>query len=242
MKTLYLPVAVIFTMFFLADNSLAQCVQCKPSPTNPNALSCQSSSSGGKECGGGGDACTIAGVCKGLGDLPPGDETNNLYSKDAGCSNEKIGRIEIDSNVIRAIGEQHPRFAIALGYVRRNGLLGSNNVEVTLLPIKINQEIYSIWLERALAQPIFGKNSSELLFRDGKKLPKPSPDAELVTYLVEIVSSNGGTGKMLRLQVIKGFPDDPNFTTLELPLTETANPDSLAGSEKSWKVFSWEIK
>lgn len=250
MKRINLLIVMFFAVLFLADYSNAQCVQCKPSQFNPNALTCQSSTSGGNECdpSTNGQSCLIAGVCP--TPRPPGpppiggEEGGNRFAQSSGdCFKEKIGKVEFDKNIIREVGKKHARLAIALAWLNQSGFLGTKDVKIYLLPLELTNDVYDKWLNdisnesQDTALSDFHKNADKR-----EKLPNPPKGAEPIIYGVDVISSENSTNKIIRFIPIKNSPSDSPFISLDLVLEEVLSTDSTAKSEKKWKVVNWELK
>ena len=251
MRYLRLLIIALLGLCFIPTEDFAQCVQCKPSQINPNALSCQSSSSGGNECSpsSDGQSCLIAGVCpvrpRGGDDGPPvGEGPNGFAQSSDACFKEKIGKVEFDENIVREVGEKHARLAIALAWLNQSGFLGTKDVKIYLAPLEINNDVYNKWLNNISAESqetalsaTTDRSTSKL-----EKLPSPPKGAEPIVYAVYVVAVENSNNKIIKFSAVKGSSFDPAFTSLELLLEEVGVSESLAKPEKKWKVTSWELK
>lgn len=236
-------ISLAFLFLFFLDVK-AQCVQCLPSLSNPNILSCQSASAGGRECVGGGETCTVGGACPGQGGgggNPFPEGFGNIFTSPKECSDRRIAHVEIDDDTIRAIGEQFPRAAIALGYARKSGLLGSDKVTTTMLPIEIDATVYTLWLERALKRPVLGSDKYEALFSRPLAFKSIRQDHGLIAYIFDLVVSESGE-KVIRMQPSNQLLSDPSFRSLELSLFEIGQLGESSGTASSWKVNSWHVQ
>ena len=246
MKRLNLVASLSFAMFSLVGYGNAQCVQCATSQLVPNTLSCQSSTNGGNECSpsSNGQSCLIAGVCShhvGGDDEPPGG--NRPTQSSGNCFKEKIGKVEFDKNIVRQVGEEYPRLAIALAWANQSGFLGTKDVRISLLPLEINKDVYNKWLDDISAESEeTALSAADKGARKRGKLPSPPKGVEPVVYAVDVITPENSTNKIIRFSPIKVLPSDPTFTSLDLMLEEVYSANSPANSEKKWKIVNWEIR
>lgn len=171
--------------------------------------------------------------------------TNQIYAQSRFAEKicvpgKRIGNVNIETSDLREIGAKQPRFAIALAFLKENNILGMDEQKVYLLPIELNQEVFAKWLDLTIS----GKQSrtAQNLFEDAQlkaaQLPAPVKNAEPVVYSVNVINS-GETNKIIRLEVVKGFPSDPAYSSLDLIVEETPLSSEL---QRDWRVRNWEIR
>jgi len=204
-------------------DALAQCVNCRPSRNNSDILVCVPSSSGGRECQSTDQTCVISAPCP--GSRPPIGGTLNLQQV-----------IDIDASFIKEIGTVHPRFAYALAFLHKRGLLGSNST-VYMIPRIITQSEVDEELglsDHTRQRGPLGLRERENLSLSDQVRPDRRTESELVVYdvAVEEISNSVAT---LRLQVQTTSASDPKYSVLEIDLLTDRNTGK-------WRASSWRIR
>lgn len=236
-------------------NAYAQCIQCKPFSVNPNRLVCTPSASGGGECVTEGQTlCAIVNACGGGGGKPKEPEYGK--SKQAGddflrnfslasfhpcmiAQTEKqkaSGEVEITSAFLREVGAVHPRFAVALAFLKKHGHLG-RITKLSMIPVEVGFRD----VERWLAPTPETIASVEDIFRsfDAKAQTTDLQNAPTIVYAFTFKEAPDSSGAVLKLRVIEGFASDPSYSTLELDL---ASVGSESSGDKKWKATRWRVK
>ncbi|HKY05221.1 MAG TPA: hypothetical protein VJQ56_10045 [Blastocatellia bacterium] len=228
------PTLGVCFMIIAAGTVSAQCVTCKPSRLNPDILVCGASSSGGYECQANDQTCVISGACP--GSRPP--------TKPPVQDIRIQGAIEIDPQVIREVGQLHPRFAVALAFLAKRGLIG-RDAKVFMIPVAVTQ----IDVEESLRGLEDGgslREGSGLARQEGQlglsdlglsnQQPRHAPrkDAPLVVYDVTVEQISDSLAA-IRFQAESRDETDPAYSSLEVQIATDPG-------EKRWKAVRWEVK
>lgn len=201
----------------------SQCVQCKPSRVKSGGLSCQTSTSGGRECQSDGVACTIVGVC-------------SLGFNESSSDSESFGDVQVDDAILEKIAEKHPRFAIALSLAAKSGYIGRESMKVSVLPVEITKEDFDKWREYRRAE--LSNKPLDNFGGFAKKLSESDETAAPVTYSVSTEQINDSTAA-IKFDVEEKFPSDPDFLSLEITLVKVKETASKTGV---WKIEKWQLK
>lgn len=208
---------VVFAVSVLfSTQAVAQCQTCKPSDRVPNTMVCKSASSGGQECQAAGDICTVAGICR--SEIPPGEDPD-------------IYRFAIEPNLIKQIGEVHPRFAYALATLVKNEMLG-DGVKIYIIP----KEITMTDVEERLTSNHL-KNFPLETNSDSSRRKSKSPELKKFSPVIYEVSLEENS--KLTMKVVQGTPLDPSYSRLEIDLVEV---NGLNPEEKRVKAVSWRVQ
>ena len=218
---------LIFTCFLTASDAAAQCVTCAPRGQD---FICAASSRGGKECMTADDAktCAIRLPCGRVAGDEGGSEGGVDQSAPSGGA-DLPGGAEIDAETVRAVAALHPRLAAAVLFLNSRGLVGQQ-VRIFMSP----EALTPADVERRLKQRPDGGNSPKPLTA---LIASPKSQESAPPVVLESageVSSEARTATV-RLRVLRGFKDDPGYTSLEMTLAR----DGGAGA---WRVSQWQVR
>ena len=229
-RLLLLAMPLIFGFAAAAPDALAQCINCRPSRLNPDILVCAPSSSGGQECQANDGACVLSSACPGSGGPRP---------PVGGIQSLRVDRASgLDASVIKDIAKVHPRFAFALAFMHKRGLMG-RDAKVFIIPRVITQtdvdeELGSSRLFPSIEGPMSLRDGEKRMSLSSQKRPAARTQSELVIYSVSIEEVSDSLS-IIKLQVETPDTSDPAYSVLEIELT----PKETTGK---WEATNWRIR
>jgi hypothetical protein len=242
-------VALLFlAMAALTSQATAQCVKCEATGSAGNeCFECAASANGGKTCTTNGcNICTTytAGKVKLREDgyeFTPVESDSAAARSDckfitaAFARQESLGAtLKLSPEFIREIGKAHPRFAVALAALTREGAFGSKHkfARLHMKPLPISPEDVEGWLkpEEEFAGYLKGFDAR------GKGVNAAGLKPIIYEFsLKESAHSNQAT---LKLKVVTGNASDPTYSSLEIDLVDAEQPGSI---KKEWKATGWRV-
>jgi hypothetical protein len=232
----------------LTSRATAQCVKCEATGAVGDAcFECAASTNGGKTCTTNGcNICTTYTACK-IKSLEDGDdftpEGSNSAAAKGDCKfitaafarQESPGdALKLTPDLIREIGKAHPRFAVALAALMKEGALGGKHkfARLHMKPLQISPEDVEGWLK---PEEEFASYLKEFNAR-GKSAD--TAGLKPVIYELTLKESPRSTRATLKLKAVMGEPSDPAYSALEIDLVDIEQPGS---AKRQWKANGWRI-
>jgi hypothetical protein len=211
-KCLTLRLGLFITLAAFAPTVAAQCVQCVDSG---GAFSCGPSKNGGCLCapvGADRGDCVLTTPCRAADGKQPATDCGG------GGSTRSTG-IRIEPDIIRSIGEVHPRFATMLASINKTGGL-KKWMQVYQLAAPLNSSDVENWLKP--------EDDKEVLTFFKKYKKRYVRDAAPVVYefTVEAIDE---THSIIHGKVVSAFAGEPVDSVLTIELNDG-------------KVMHWEVR
>lgn len=140
-------------------------------------------------------------------------------------------------NTIRELAAIHPRFAATLAGLNKAGGPTDNYSKIFWAPVDISTADVEYWLKPEQESATFFEQFNRKAKRANTKVKK----GKLEPVIYEITFEEGPSSSLatLELRVIKGAPNDPPYSSMELKL---AGSGKLGLDKKEWHVNSWRIQ